>query len=123
MKMPPATSRVLPLCLCLLFSYALMLSIIASFGPRTVHAGRAPGQADKSEISFPSSTKKQSREGEVLVRFRASASDQDKANVAAGISEQPALFLRTQPVIPVSSSVRAISIGVCRWWVLKDALV
>jgi subtilisin family serine protease len=35
-------------------------------------------------VSFTSATKTQTREGEVLVLFRAGASEQDKANVAAG---------------------------------------
>ncbi|MEO7970852.1 MAG: S8 family peptidase, partial [bacterium] len=83
MKKPPTASRLISVCLRLLFSYALLVSTIAPFGPRTVHAGRVE-RADKSEVSFPSSTKTQAREGEVLVRFRAGASEQEKANVAVG---------------------------------------
>ena len=102
MKLPHTVSRYASVCLCLLFSYALLISTVAPLGVRNVFASsvekrkadnsgesiqRHPlntrAQAGPTPVSFvQSGGPPQSRDGEVLVRFRATASEQDKDIIA-----------------------------------------
>ncbi|HYJ86711.1 MAG TPA: S8 family serine peptidase [Pyrinomonadaceae bacterium] len=103
MKLSLTTSRYFSVCLCMLFSYALFVSNIAPFAPQSTYADTTSSKADSSTrnsvlasrndsakqsnsrgaISFvQSSSQAQSRSGEVLVRFRATASEGDKDVVA-----------------------------------------
>ncbi|MEK6278780.1 MAG: S8 family serine peptidase [Acidobacteriota bacterium] len=103
MKFSPRMSRYVAVCLCLFFSYALLISNIAPFAPQSIHAKVSerksegpvknllrsnhidPEKQAKSSnaISFlQGSSQAQTRDGEVLVRFRISASEQDRNLVA-----------------------------------------
>jgi hypothetical protein len=96
MKLSLTNSRYIAVCLCLFFSYALLISNIAYLAPRAASAvlveresqrsvknmprtDLTEKQANSAPISFvQTSSQARSRDGEVLVRFRASASEQDK---------------------------------------------
>ena len=110
MKLRSHTSRHLSVCLSLGFIYALLISSIAPLTSRTVHASsqrqskanlpttgspqRSHGQPSplanaSSSISLTQDvTRGAARDGEVLVRFRATASEHDKAVVANGHGAQ-----------------------------------
>jgi subtilisin family serine protease len=105
MKSSRLTSQRLQLCLCLLFSYALVISCIVPLAVRSAQAATArkthallkdQSHLDsvdranfRTQLSFAQSgNHAQSRDGEVLVRFRATASEHDKNVVAASHGAQ-----------------------------------
>ena len=94
MKVSPTTSRYASVCLSLFFSYALLISNIAAFTPKAVHAAPAtrplPLRSQTANPSYSTNTNafaqgansSPSREGEVLVRFRTVATEHDKNVIA-----------------------------------------
>lgn len=71
---------------CFLLTYALLMSLFAPFAIRSVRASRAGRAAPtKNKVAISSAGPAQQRggrrDGELLVRFRAGVSEQDKANV------------------------------------------
>lgn len=101
MKLPRTGSHYVSVCLCLLFSYVLLISTVAPLGAKKVFARLAePIKAQRVVASIekhPSNSRAvsgsqtplsfvqsggppRSRDGEVLVRFRATASEQDKTS-------------------------------------------
>lgn len=100
MKLRFAPTRNLSVCLCLIFSYALLLSSVGPFTTRSASASSAEESTlDNSKLlknresatvrnysGAPSFTQQanqpRSRQGEVLVRFRSNASEQSKSTVA-----------------------------------------
>ena len=95
MKFPRSTSPSVSICLSLLIIYTQIISSLVVFSPRTAYAGSAKQEAtirqgvDNKPLSQgPAVTFAQApqqpmfREGEVLVRFRATATEHEKNTVA-----------------------------------------
>ncbi|MFN2452988.1 MAG: hypothetical protein ABR577_02080 [Pyrinomonadaceae bacterium] len=92
-----AASSRLSLSLCLIITYTLTISLCAPFILRRVEAASHPAPSTASPAAKPANginTKSAHRDNELLVRFRATASEQEKTAIADGKSARRGKRLR-----------------------------